>query len=135
MQTVEVIGFLMFTIVIAGIITTFIFQFDFRNFSEVISSFFISKDDFKSVEEVDVYELVGKLSSCWQKCSFGLTDATCGAVLVKKSSDVETLTTSSLNAAITKLNYCSNCEIEFSGEKALPAVVSFQCKNGKLKIN
>ncbi|MEM4709736.1 MAG: hypothetical protein QXT97_01945, partial [Candidatus Diapherotrites archaeon] len=95
----------MFTIVIAGLITSFIFQVDFKNFQEVISSFFISKEDFKGVQEVNIYGFVGKLNSCWSQCSFGLVDSNCGVVLLKKSGQAEEkLSVRSIRDAITKLN-------------------------------
>ncbi|HIH09070.1 MAG TPA: hypothetical protein HA254_00195 [Candidatus Diapherotrites archaeon] len=135
MQTIELVGYMVFTIVVAGLITIFMFNMDFAGLQGAISSMLMPGQQPKGegVREVNINQFAGKVNSCWQQC-LAAGDQDCGLMLIsKEGAGDENITVSTLRDKFRKLNYCTSCNVQvLNAPVMLPAVVKVTCKAGKI---
>jgi len=142
METIEMVGFLFFTIIVAGLITAFVFQFDFNRIGDNVRNMFMPPSNEPSLTKVNFTKFAARLNYCWQECQFGEVYKDCGnVVLLDESFDgnkIGELDEAKLNNFFRKMNYCTDCRILIENQPiVLPKVLNISCNekgNHALKI-
>jgi len=140
LETIEVIGFLVFSLIVAGLVLTFFFKIDFRSIQENIFQMFLPKPELEKFQKLNISQLLGRMNNCWQQCGFGETALDCGTVqLTTEDLNSENLanglTEQDFQYRFQKLNFCSDCGIEIANPPIkAPAIVHISCNDATKKL-
>lgn len=144
METIEMVGFLFFTIIVSGLITAFVFQFDFNRVGDTVRNMFMPPANEPELTKVNLAKLAARMNYCWQECQFGDVYKDCGNVLLLDESfdgnKLGQLDEAKLKDFFKKMNYCSDCNVLVDPKTSPikpPKVLNVSCNdknNHSLKI-
>jgi hypothetical protein len=139
MQAIEMVVFMIASIVIGGLILLFIGSIDpGQIYATVERLVFPQPLDVNAMLTVTKTGFAGKMGACWQECAFGAKDLKCGAFYITTEGllpEEKKLDSASLQAIFSKFNYCTDCVVSVEKEPIiLPAVVRLECEAGILAV-
>jgi hypothetical protein len=134
MQAIEMIGFLVFTIIVAGLILNFVFGVNYSAIQDSFSQMFIPKENYSNLEKLTLTKTVSRLNSCWQQCQFGEIQTDCGNILITEN-DIDkqktTLVRTDFTNLFEKYNFCTDCNFDINGSVTgqiiIPAIARISC--------
>lgn len=122
MQAIEVVVFLLFAVMVAGMIMIFVFNINFESIYQNVSSILMPKPNTQYFEEVNIFGLIRRMNDCWKQCSFGDLNMSCGAVYLNtkdlnSEQALNGLWEWEFNWLFKKYNYCTDCDINVMHER------------------
>jgi hypothetical protein len=141
METVEVVGFLVFTIAAAGLIIAFLYSINFGEIQNTMTSIITPQEDFSNLQKVDYVGLIRKIESCTKEGEFTSESVDCGNLLLTDEGISEEYT-AGLNKEFFKtkfleLSFCTDCNLDLPGLIMPNTVVhlAYNQESGQIKLN
>ncbi len=140
MQAIEMVVFMIASIVIGGLILLFIGGIDpGQLYATVERLVFPQPLDVNAMLTVTKTGFAGKMGACWRECAFGAKNLKCGAFYITteglQDPAEKNLDSNSLQYIFRKFNYCTDCVVSVEEEPImLPAVVRLECEAGILAV-
>ncbi|MFH0955250.1 MAG: hypothetical protein V1777_04045 [Candidatus Micrarchaeota archaeon] len=134
MQAIEITILLVVAVVAAGIITLFLFSFDFAKFQESVFRLLTGEGKETNLEKIPFPVFLDRLSDCWQTClaqnpaDANATD--CGAAYLESLPNASVnLDSAFLLDQFRTVNYCGDCNVVVEPQAGIgiPAVLSMHC--------
>jgi hypothetical protein len=128
MQSIEVVGGLIFAVIVGILIIQTITGINFENIYDVFSQSLSPQTDLGTFEKVNSLGVIKRANECWTACRFGQEVETCSIILAQKSPGIDDLNSGYIRNQFAKFNFCSECKVSIEGESIeLPSVISLSC--------
>jgi len=120
METIELVGYLVFTMAAAGLMIGFLYSIDFAGVQDTLSGIITPKEDFSNLEKVNYIQLIQRMQSCNNLGTDSDANIECGNVLLTDELLEEPYLSAGLDKnffewTFNQINYCTDCNLDLVG--------------------
>jgi hypothetical protein len=142
METIELVGYLVFTMAAAGLMIGFLYSIDFAGVQNTLSNVITPKEDFSNIEKVNYIQLIQRMQRCNVAGADSDTNTNCGNVLLTDELIEEPYLSSGLDKnffewTFNQINYCTDCNLDLLGTIMPNTIVKLtfnENNSGQIKI-
>lgn len=114
-EIIEIIGTLVFAIILASLITVFIFEVDYQEIQKSVNNIIMPNNETNYQKELNYQQFLKKINDCWTKCDtndnidcgfFTLTETN-----LQEDQKINGLSSAFINNTFEQLNFCTDCNV------------------------
>ena len=139
MQSIEVIIYFLFAVMIGFLVISFIVGFDFGSIQESLTEILGGpQQDQNKFEKITYYAFLDKVSECWKACNFGKEDRDCALLHIVPAEEQDygmAVSQATLEADFKKFNICEDCKLSLNPASIeIPSTVQLGCSKASKSI-